>query len=120
MAQTFVDLCRMPMRGPRTAPLRSEHVPRNDSAIITELVTSLMKCTMANDHVRVLKTVRFVAISVIALLLAGILTLMVLARGTGEDITGIVAPALLTTVVAGVVAFAAAVLQRRTQRGVVP
>jgi spore maturation protein SpmA len=50
------------------------------------------------------------------LMVAGIAILMVLARGTGEDITGIVAPALLITFVSGVVAIVAFVFQKREQK----
>lgn len=49
-------------------------------------------------------------------MMTGIVTLMVLARGTGEDITGIVAPALLFTFISAVVAVVAAVIQRRTRK----
>ena len=55
------------------------------------------------------------------LLVAGILTVMVLARGkTGDDgdIAGVVAPALLLTCVSGVVAVVAAMRQKRAQRRV--
>ena len=74
------------------------------------------------DDIRVLKTVKHAATAVGVLLGAGILTLMVLARGrTGDDgdIAGVVAPALLLTCVSGVVAVVAAVRQRRAQRRVV-
>ncbi|MEW5981943.1 MAG: hypothetical protein AB1806_06185 [Acidobacteriota bacterium] len=57
---------------------------------------------MKDDSVRVLKTVEYSAIAVGVLMLAGILTVMVLARGeTGDDgdIAGVVAPALLLTCV---------------------
>jgi hypothetical protein len=53
------------------------------------------------------------------LLLAGVLTLMVLARGkTGDDgdIAGVVAPALFLTCLSGVVAVLATVRRRRAQR----
>jgi hypothetical protein len=60
-----------------------------------------------------LNLVKCSAMAVAALMVAGIVTLMFLARGTGEDITGIVAPALLITLVSSVVAISAAVMQRR-------
>ena len=72
-----------------------------------------------NDDIRFLKTVKYAATAVGVLLVAGILTLMVLARGrTGDDgdIAGVVAPALLLTFVSGVVAVTAAVRQKRAQR----
>ena len=49
-------------------------------------------------------------------MVAGIVALMVLSRGKGEDITGIVAPALLITIVSGFVAIVAAILQNRVKK----
>jgi spore maturation protein SpmA len=63
-----------------------------------------------------LKVVKYGAIGVAALMLVGIGSLMFISYGTGEDITGIVAPALLVTIVSSVVAMVAAVLQRRARR----
>ncbi len=63
-----------------------------------------------------LKYIKYSAVTISGLMVAGIATLMVLARGKGEDITGIVAPALLITFLSSVVAIVAAVLQRRMQR----
>ena len=63
-----------------------------------------------------LKYIKYAAVTISGLMVAGIVTLMVLSRGTGEDITGIVAPALLITFLSSVVAIVAAVLQRRMQR----
>ena len=74
---------------------------------------------MRDDSIGVLKTVKYSAIVVGVLMVAGILTVMVLARGkTGDDgdIAGVVAPALLLTCVSGVVAGVAAVYQKRAQR----
>jgi hypothetical protein len=74
---------------------------------------------MKDDSIRVLKTVKYSAIAVGVLMVAGILTVMVLARGkTGDDgdIAGVVAPALFLTCVSGVVAAVAAVRQKRAQR----
>ena len=74
---------------------------------------------MKDDSTRVLKTVKYTAISVSVLMVAGILTVMVLARGkTGDDgdIAGVVAPALLLTCVSGVVAALATIRQKRAQR----
>ncbi|MEP7339453.1 MAG: DUF2975 domain-containing protein [Acidobacteriota bacterium] len=62
-----------------------------------------------------LKYIKYAAVAISGLMVAGIATLMVLARGTGEDITGIVAPALLITILSSVVAIVAAVLQKRVQ-----
>ena len=90
------------------------------TAIIRQHVTRLRRTAMKDD-IRFLKTVRYAATAVGGLLVAGILTLMVLARGkTGDDgdIAGVVAPALLLTCVSCVVAIVAAVRQRRAQRRV--
>jgi hypothetical protein len=68
------------------------------------------------DDLRFLETVKYAATAVSVLLVAGILTLMVLARGkTGDDgdVAGVVAPALLLTCVSGVVAVVAAVRGKR-------
>ena len=74
---------------------------------------------MKDDFIRVLKTVKYSAVVVGVVMVAGILTVMVLARGkTGDDgdIAGVVAPALLLAGVSGVVAGGAAVRQKRAQR----
>jgi hypothetical protein len=63
-----------------------------------------------------LKYIKYAAFTISGLMVAGIVTLMILSRGKGEDITGIVAPALLITILSSVVAIVAAVLQRRAQR----
>lgn len=68
---------------------------------------------MNEESTQFLKMLKYSAITVSGLTVAGIVTLMFLARGTGEDITGIVAPALLIAMVSGVVAIAATVFQRR-------
>jgi len=90
------------------------------TAIVREHVTRLGRNTMRDD-IRLLKTVKYAATAGAVLLVAGILTLMVLARGkTGDDgdIAGVVAPALLLASVSGVVAVVAAMRQKRAQRGV--
>jgi len=51
-------------------------------------------------------------------MVAGIVGLMVLSRGKGEDITGIVAPGLLITFLSSVVATVAAVFQKRVQQAI--
>jgi len=51
-------------------------------------------------------------------MVAGIVALMVLSRGKGEDITGIVAPALLITIVSGLVAIVAAILPKRVKKAI--
>ena len=73
---------------------------------------------MTDDSIRVLQTVKYSAIAVAVVMVAGILTVMLLARGkTGDDgdIAGVVAPALLLTLVSGVVAAVAAIRQKRAQ-----
>ena len=65
-----------------------------------------------------LKHVKYFAITISALMVAGIVALMVLSRGKGEDITGIVAPALLITIVSGFVAIVAAILQKRVKKAI--
>jgi len=61
------------------------------------------------------KRIKLSALFLGVLMGAGIVALMILAAGKGEDITGIVAPALLITVVSGVVAIVAAFRQKRAQ-----
>ena len=51
-------------------------------------------------------------------MVAGIVALMVLSRGKAEDITGIVAPALLITIASGFVAIVAAILQKRVKTAI--
>ena len=63
-----------------------------------------------------LRRIKYVAITISGLMVAGIATLMFLARGTGEDITGIVAPAILITFLSSLVAIVAAVFQKRVQK----
>lgn len=62
-----------------------------------------------------LKTVKYAAIAVAILTLAGIATVMFLARNTNEDLTGDVSPALLITILSGAAAFAASILQKRSK-----
>jgi hypothetical protein len=71
---------------------------------------------MKRDSILFLKVIKYCAITLSALMVAGIATLMVLSRGKGEDITGIVAPALLMTFASSVVAIVAAVSQKRAQK----
>ena len=122
MEQTFADSCqRRQTAGAGLFGFVIWVFAETFTAIIREHVTRL-RTTAMKDDIRFLKTVRYAATAVGVLLVAGILTLMVLARGkTGDDgdIAGVVAPALLLTCVAGVVAVVAAVRQRRAQRRVV-
>ena len=73
---------------------------------------------MQQDTRLTLKAVKYTAIAVGALMLSGIVGLMILSWDKDEDITGIVAPALLITILSAIVAIVAAVLQRRVQKGV--
>jgi hypothetical protein len=65
-----------------------------------------------------LRHIKYSAVTISALMLAGLATLMVLSRGKGEDITGIVAPGLLITFLSSVVATVAAVFQKRVQKAI--
>jgi hypothetical protein len=70
--------------------------------------------TSASILVRLkMKNVKYAAIAISSLMVAGIATVMFLARGTGEDITGVVAPALLIALTSAVVGIIAAVLHKR-------
>jgi hypothetical protein len=73
---------------------------------------------MKRDSAEFLRTLKYSAIALAALMVAGIVSLMVLSRGKGEDITGIVAPALSITIVSSVVATIAAVAQKRAQKAI--
>jgi hypothetical protein len=114
MEQTFNDLCR-------------ERAETNNglfgfvlwmfaetfAGIVKENATNIVRCKMKEDSNLVLKTVKYAAIAVAGLMVAGIATVMFLARGTGDDITGVVAPALLITLCSGVTAIVATVFQKR-------
>jgi uncharacterized membrane protein len=71
--------------------------------------------SLKTDEDIFLRRLQWSALAVCALMLAGIGSLMFLARGKDEDITGIVAPALLVTIVAGGVALLAAVKRKRVE-----
>ena len=73
---------------------------------------------MKRDSTLFLTIVKYSAITLSALMVAGIVALMVLSRGKGEDITGIVAPALLITIVSGFVAIVAAILQKSVKKAI--
>jgi hypothetical protein len=117
MEQTFNDLCRE--RGKAGESLLGFVLwmfVETSAGIIKENATSILRCTMKRDATQHLRIVKYSAIALSALMVAGIATLMVLSRGKGEDITGIVAPALLITFVSSVVAAVAAVREKRVQR----
>jgi hypothetical protein len=68
--------------------------------------------------VRALRNIKYCAFTICALIGAGILTLMVLASGKGEDITGIVMPGLIVTFIACVGAACVTILQRHVQKAI--
>ena len=71
---------------------------------------------MQPDSIVFLKAVKYVAISLGALMVAGIALLMFISWDKDEDITGIVAPALLIVIVSVIAAITAAFLQWRAQK----
>lgn len=75
-----------------------------------------MNSTFSESPAPGLRRLKYAAIIICILMVAGIVTLMILARGKGEDLAGIVAPALLITVVSGVVAIVATILQKRGRK----
>jgi hypothetical protein len=116
MEQTFNDLCReRAAAGKGLFGFVLWMFAETSAGMIRENATNFMRFTMAQDSTLFLRILKYSAIALGALMVAGIATLMVLARGTGEDITGIVAPALLITIVSGAVATVTAVLQKRAQ-----
>lgn len=68
---------------------------------------------MQTDSIFILKTLKYAAMAFGTLLFAGIVTLMFIAWDKDEDITGIVAPALVLIFALVVVAIVAAVMQKR-------
>jgi hypothetical protein len=119
MEQTFNDLCRerAEMRGGLFGFVLWMFV-ETFAGIVRENATNITGCKMKQDSALFLTMVKYSAITVSVLMVAGIATLMFLARGTGEDITGIVAPALLITLVSSVVAIVASVFQRRELKAI--
>jgi hypothetical protein len=112
MQQTFNDLCRERVKAEGGLFSFALWIFLETTAgIIRENARGIMK----QDSITFFKLVKYCGITIAALMVAGIAALMVLSRGKGEDITGIVAPALLVTIVASVAATIAAVLQKRAQ-----
>jgi hypothetical protein len=68
--------------------------------------------------VRALRHIKYCAITIGILMVAGIAAVMVLSAGTGEDIAGIVAMGLIFTFASSVVAAVAAVLQKQVQKAI--
>lgn len=77
-----------------------------------------MNNSLSESSVGALKLLKYSAMTICALMVAGIAALMFLSRGKGEDIAGIVAMGLLVTIASGIMAIVAAVVQRRVQKGV--
>jgi hypothetical protein len=90
----------------------------NASVAPNRNASSIVRYTMTRDPTLFLRIVKYGALTLSALMVAGIATVMLLARGTGEDITGVVAPALLVTLASSLVAVVAAVRQNRVQKGI--
>jgi hypothetical protein len=86
------------------------------AGMVRERATHLARSAMARNASDVFRTVKYLALAAGGLMVAGIATVMVLARGTGEDITGVVAPALLLTVLSVAAAVVAAILQGASRR----
>jgi hypothetical protein len=114
MEQTFNNLCRERARtGDSLFGFMLWIFAETFAGIVRENATNIVRCKIKEDSTVFFKSVKYGALAIGGLMVAGIATVMFLARGTGEDITGVVAPALLMTLVSGVVAIGAAVLQRR-------
>ena len=114
MEQTFNDLCRERVKtGGGLFILTLWLCFETTAGIIRENATSII---MKQDSITFLRFIKYSGITVSALMVFGIVALMVISRGKGEDITGIVAPALLLTFISGIVAIVAAVLQKRAQK----
>src|SRR4051812_45112156 len=90
MEQTFNDLCRERIEAQKGIfVLAVWTYIETSAAIIKENTANIMK-----DSTQSLKALKYCAIALAALMVMGIATLMFISRGKGEDITGIVAPAL--------------------------
>ena len=113
MEQTFADLCRerAGTEGRGTAAFILWIFTETFVGIIRERASDLVRLTMARNATAVFRIVKWLALATGGLMVAGVATVMLLARGTGEDITGVVAPALLLTLLSVVAAVVAAILQ---------
>jgi hypothetical protein len=72
----------------------------------------------SESSVRALRLIKYCAITIGILMVAGIAAVMALSVGKGEDIAGIVAMGLLMTFASSVVAATAAVLQNQVQKAI--
>ena len=68
--------------------------------------------------VKAMRHIKYCAITISTLMVAGIAAVMALSVGKGEDIAGIVAMGLLITFASSVVAAVAAVLQKQVQKAI--
>jgi len=68
--------------------------------------------------VRALRHIKYSAITIGILMVAGIAAIMVLCAGTGEDIAGVVMVGLIITFASSVVAAIAAVLQKQVHKAI--
>jgi hypothetical protein len=118
MEQTFADLYRdqVRTRGRGLTGFMLWILVETSIGIVRERAMSLARYAVTRNSTRLFMVMKFSAIALGGLMVAGILTLMILARGTGEDIAGIVAMALLVTLMSAVAAIAAALLQRASER----
>jgi hypothetical protein len=117
MEQTFADIVRerAPAGGRGFVTLLLWVFVETLAGIVRQRATNLVRFAVAHST-DLLKLVKYSAAIVGVLMVAGIVVLMILARGTGEDITGIVAPAVLITLLSAVAAVVAAVLQGASKR----
>jgi hypothetical protein len=72
----------------------------------------------SESSVRALRLIKYCAITIGILMVAGIAAVMAFSFGKGEDIAGIVAMGLLMTFASSVVAAVAAVLQKQVQKAI--
>jgi hypothetical protein len=115
MEQTFADMCRERVAAGKGLTGFVLWLFVETAAGIAKENATTVRWKMKADSTLILTTIKYGGITVCGLMVAGIATVMFLARGTGEDITGVVAPALLVTVVSGAFAIAAHVFQKRAK-----
>jgi len=117
MEQSFNDLCReRAEKGKGLFGFALWMFLETCSGVVRENARAFMRFSMSQNSALSLRIVKYAATTLSILMLAGIALLMFLARGTGEDITGIVAPALLITFLSAVVATIIAVIQKRERQ----
>jgi len=117
MQQTFNDLCRERREaGKGLFGFVLWMFAETSAGVIRENVTSIITHFMKRGSF--LTFVKYSGMAISVLMVAGIAALMILNhwKGDEEDIAGIVAMALLVTLVSSVVAVVAAVLQKRARK----